>query len=300
MKKIDIHCHVTPFPQYKIKRENGTRSLDAREQIAIHDKRNVDIGVLLPCVSPECLWSIGSNEATKYLVDQYPERFMWFCNVDPRQGRFSAKTDLSRILNHYKSLGAKGVGELTAQLYADDPLLDNFFCHCAACDMPVTIHIATRFGGCYGIVDELGLPRLERMLQKHENLKILGHSQPFWAEISADVTEETRSGYPKGKVAEGRLAQMMRKYENLYCDLSAGSGSRALMRDPEYAAKFIEEFSDRILYGCDICLTVNAGFAFEFDEFLTRMREDGMISEENYYKIVRGNAIKLLKLEEDK
>ena len=89
----------------------------------------------------------------------------------------------------------------------------------------------------------------------------------------------------------------MRKYENLYCDLSATSGSNAMMRDPEYAASFIEEFADRILYGCDICQIFNT-FQFDFDEFLTQMRADGMISEENYYKIVRGNAIKLLKLDE--
>ena len=68
------------------------------------------------------------------------------------------------------------------------------------------------------------------------------------------------------------------------------------MRDVEYAAKFREEFSDRILYGCDICQIFNT-FQFDFDNFLTKMRTTGMISEENYYKLVRGNAIKLLKLE---
>ena len=35
-----------------------------------------------------------------------------------------------------------------------------------------------------------------------------------------------------------------------------------------------------------------------FDEFLTSMRESGEMSEVNYRKIVRENAIKLLKLED--
>ncbi len=243
----------------------------------------------------------GKGDFACGTAENNPDRFSWFCYVDPRSYKEEyGRRDLSDILNDYKQMGAKGVGELTAQLYADDPYLDNFFSHCAACDMPVTIHIAPGFGGRYGIVDELGLPRLEKMLKKHKNLKILGHSQPFWAEISADVTAENRIGCPTGKVTEGRLAQLMRECENLYCDISAGSGSNAFMRDPEYTAKFIEEFSDRILYGCDICLVATANFAFEFDAFLTKMRADGMISEENYYKIVRGNAIKLLKLEEGK
>ncbi|MBQ6698174.1 MAG: amidohydrolase family protein, partial [Oscillospiraceae bacterium] len=82
---------------------------------------------------------------------------------------------------------------------------------------------------------------------------------------------------------------------NLSCDLSAGSGANAMMRDPEYAAKFIEEFSDRIYYGTDVC-NVNATFQYDFDMFLTKMMEDKMISRENYEKIIRKNAEKLLGL----
>ena len=102
----------------------------------------------------------------------------------------------------------------------------------------------------YGIIDELGLPRLEKMLKKHPKLKIFGHSQCFWSEIGEN-SEELRNTYPEGKVKNGRLPELLRKYENLYCDLSAGSGANALMRDREHAARFIEEFSDRLLYGCD-------------------------------------------------
>ena len=127
------------------------------------------------------------------------------------------------------------------------------------------------------------------------NLKILGHSQPFWAEIGSDASDENRGGAPKGKVNEGRLVELLRKYPNLYCDCSAGSGSNALMRDPDFAEKFIAEFSDRVLYGCDMCHSFNT-HQYAFNDFLNKMREDKRISEENYYKFVRGNAIKLLGL----
>jgi predicted TIM-barrel fold metal-dependent hydrolase len=69
------------------------------------------------------------------------------------------------------------------------------------------------------------------------------------------------------------------------------------MRDPDYAEQFIAEFSDRILYGCDICQPFN-DHQYIFNDFLTKMRKDGRISEDNYYKLVRGNAIKLLGLED--
>ena len=67
------------------------------------------------------------------------------------------------------------------------------------------------------------------------------------------------------------------------------------MRDRENAAKFIEEFSDRICYGTDVCSTKQT-FHISFDEFLSKMLDDKLISEENYYKIIYGNAAKLIKL----
>ena len=94
---------------------------------------------------------------------------------------------------------------------------------------------------------------------------------------------------------KGTQIELLRKYPNLYCDCSAGSGANALMRDREHAARFIEEFSDRILYGCDICAKVNT-FPFDFDEFLTDMRKTSEMSDENYKKIVRENAVRLLGL----
>jgi len=297
IKKIDIHAHATAFPQLAPLQAKNYPFIDAEGVLEFYDKLNIEKGVLLPLVSPEYHHLPLTTGECKHIADQYPDRFLWFCGIDPRAVGNKPNADLSKLLMHYKALGAKGLGELTAQFYADDPFIDNLFYHCAACDMPVTIHIGPQFGGCYGIVDELGLPRLEKMLKKHPNLKILGHSQPFWAEMGGDITEELRNTYPKGKVTEGRLQYLLRNYENLYCDFSAGSGANALMRDPEYAARFIEEFSDRILYGCDICQAFNE-FPYQFDAFLTQMREDKMISEENYYKFVRGNAIKLLKLED--
>lgn len=302
IRKIDIHAHSTAFPQYYppfywSTPENPSRFISVQELLPHYDNLNIEMGVLLPLVSSEGQSAPMTSESCKFLADQHPDRFIWFCNVDPRVGANKKNFDLSFYLNHYKSLGAKGLGELTSQFYADDPMIDNLFYHCAQCDLPVTIHISPEFGNGYGLVDELGLPRIEKMLKKHKDLKLIGHSQPFWAEISGDLTLEKRNSYPTGKVTEGTLSRLMREYGNLYCDLSAGSGANAMMRDPEFAARFMEEFSDRILYGCDICEKSNS-HPYKFDAFLDQMRTDGMLSQETYYKFVRGNAIKLLKLQE--
>lgn len=172
-------------------------------------------------------------------------------------------------------------------------MMQNLFRSCAELDMPVLIHIAPQFGGTYGIVDELGLPRIEKMLKKYPDLKIIGHSQAFWSEISADNTVEIRGKCNKGKVKEGRLPYLMREYGNLYCDISAGSGSNAMMRDPEYAVKFLNEFADRVYYGADVCANIQT-FQYDFLAFLEGLVTDGGLSQDNYEKIMYKNAEKLL------
>ena len=296
IKKIDIHVHATAYPKFSPKVYEGTSKLSAEEIIEIYDKLNVERGVIMSLVSPESSSEIVTSFDVKSICDKYPDRFLWFMGLDPRMCGNKPDADLSKLISYNKELGAKGIGELTAHLYTDDPMMDNLFYHASECDMPVTIHIAPGLGKGYGIVDDIGLPRLEKMLKKHKKLKILGHSQCFWAELSSDIVEEKRNAYPKGKVYEGRIAKLMRDYEGLYCDFSAGSGLNALRRDPEYTARFIEEFSDRILLGFDMVCPLNT-HQYEFDKFLLQMIKDGYLSEENYYKFVRGNAIKLLKLE---
>ena len=296
IKKIDIHAHATMFPQYAPITPTGYTMVSAETLIDFYDKLNVEYGVLLPIASPECQYfDQMSSETCKALTVAHPDRLLWFCGVDPRSCGNKPSADFSGILSHYKSLGAKGLGELTSQLYTDDPLVDNLFRQCAEQGLPVTIHIAPKFGDYYGIVDELGLPRLEKMLKKHKDLIILGHSQPFWAEISDNASDENRVGYPEGKVREGRLQKLLREYPNLYCDLSANSGANALLRDRDHAARFIEEFSDRILYGCDICSPKNV-HSFKLEEFLDSMLSDGSLSLENYEKLVRKNAERILGL----
>ena len=294
IKKIDIHAHAVPFPGLYPFCPGAANFSSAEDVIGVYDKIGVEKGVLLPLVSPDGIVSPMTAEATKLLADQHPDRFFWFGNVDPRAAGNQPDAPLDRIIGHYKDLGAKGIGEVTASIYLNDPRAENLFACCAELDMPVTIHVSIA-PDSYGIADDLGLPRLEKILKKFPKLKLLGHSQVFWSEISADNNEEIRNTYPSGKVTEGRVAQLMREYENLYCDLSAGSGANAFMRDPEYTAKFIDEFADRMLYGIDL-VSKDSKFPMDFCNFFDKMLDDGMITPENYRKIFRENAVKLLKL----
>ena len=295
IKKIDIHAHAVLDNKVYPKYLSGDSFVTPEELLAEYEKIGVEKACLLPLASPEAMPGPISTETCKLIADKYPDKFYWFCNVDPRAGGNSEKFDLAYLINFYKELGAKGIGEVTANLYADDPMVDNLFRAAAQCDMPVTIHLATCKGGTYGIIDDIGLPRIEKLLKKYPDLKLVGHSPAFWSEISADLTEADRSGYPSSSVKEGRLSQLMRECPNLYCDLSAGSGANALMRDPEFAVKFLNEFSDRIMYACDICIK-GPDFPVKLDLFFDKLLEEKAISMETYTKIMRENAIRTYNL----
>lgn len=295
IKKIDVHAHCTLYPDIVPKYIGLDYAMPGPDVLMdFYDKLNIERGLLLPIISPEAFYFTMTNENCKTIADAHPDRFFWACNVDPRAITHTNDAQLGYLLEHYKNLGAKSFGELTSNLYADDPMTDNLLGYCAELDLPVTIHIAESNYGYYGIIDELGLPRIRKMLKKHPKLKILGHSMCFWSELGEN-NDEIRGHFPKGKVRNGAIQEMMYEYENLYCDISANSGANAMMRDREYTAWFLNEFSDRVLYGCDLC-RADSRFPFLLDEYLTSMRESGEIKEDTYKKLVRENAINLFKL----
>ena len=121
----------------------------------------------------------------------------------------------------------------------------------------------------------------------------------IWAEISELEMVSDRRGYPRGKVVrEGAVPKLFRRCPNLFGDLSAGSGANALMRDPEYAVRFLNEFQDRLCFGMDICLEPTENNA-KLAGFLTGLLEEGKISETVFRKVARENAIRILGLEKD-
>lgn len=291
VKKIDLHAHVIPEPSYS--RVIGGTFVTPQQIRKMYDAWGVEKGVQLPLASPEFECDQCTNHDAERLVRDYPETIgWWFCNIDPRWGTNSPDCDLSHYLMYFKEHGAKGVGEVTTNLPIDDPYMQNLFYHCERCDLPILFHMGQLGGGDYGIVDDFHMPKLEKVLQDFPKLRVIGHSQKWWAEISGDCTEEERNGYPTGKVVPGgRTVELLRNYPNMYGDLSAGSGGNAVMRDPEFGYRFLEEFQDKLYFGIDIC---DASNVMELSHWLDDAVENGHISQTAYNKICRENALKLL------
>ena len=151
-------------------------------------------------------------------------------------------------------------------------------------------------GYSYGVVDDPGLPFLEQVLKTYPNLKILGHSQTFWIEMSGDAptSKEARNQWGHGPVTPGgRVPELFAKYPNLYGDLSANSGSCAIMRDEAFGLQFLETYGDRLFFATDM---VNKDMVFPLGAWLDEKRASGQLTEETYRKIVRGNAERIFGL----
>ncbi|MDY7009978.1 MAG: amidohydrolase family protein [Planctomycetota bacterium] len=259
-----------------------------------HDAVGIEKAVLLPMVSPEGITESQSNEEIIALCRTYPDRFVPFCNLDPRAMTNSPDAPLGDILRQYRDKGCKGIGEITANLSFEDLMVQNLFRHAQETGMPVTFHVSTKIGGTYGLYDYPGLPQLERSLRAFPDLKFFGHSQAFWAEMAPLATPADRGEYPNYPVTEeGVVPKLFRRYPNLHGDLSAGSGCNALARDPDYAAKFLDEFQDRLMFGTDI---TTPGTPTPLVDLLLKFRDEKRISEEIFQKVARENTIRLLGL----
>jgi predicted TIM-barrel fold metal-dependent hydrolase len=286
MKKIDLHLHLTPFQIPKLGKMNLTSGTNMLPHL---DELGIEKGVLMS--GAEKGLPFGTNKANLAICKKHPDRYAWMCALKPE----NPETVYDRLAM-YKSQGAIGVGELTTNRRLDDPLLQALFAAAEKLDMPVTIHMSPEVGYSYGVVDEPGLPLLEQVLKDYPNLKILGHSQTFWIEMSGDAptTKEERNQWGDGPIVPGgRVPELFAKYPNLYGDLSANSGGRAIMRDEAFGLNFLETYGDRLFFATDM---VNKDMEFPLGAWLDAKRMSGELKEETYQKIVRRNAERIFGL----
>ncbi len=291
---IDIHVHTMRTPGFPRPCDRQTYASPA-QLLAGYDEVGVERAAVLPECNPECSTTLQSVEEVLQIAADSGGRFVPFCNADPRAIGNSPFSPLGDLLKYYRDLGCRGVGEVCANLSILDPMVQNLFKGAQEAGLPLTFHLTPYIGCSYGLVDEAGLPGLELVLQRFPNLRIFGHSQTFWAEISVIRSVADRLGYPAGTVEEGAIPRLMRKYPNLYGDLSAGSGCNALTRDRAYASKFLTEFQDRLFFGTDICQPTMPTLR-PLAKFLRELRDSGEITQTVFRKVARENAIRELAL----
>lgn len=294
-QKTDIHVHTSLIKQA------ATPSLRNPKSNYICEPEELMETLIHQGITQAVLMSSGesfdsnlqpmgaNNEECLSICQKYPYFFKWMCNFNP-----ATPETLESRMAAYKTAGAVGVGEVMVNQWMDSPFLTTLFSSAEKLKLPVLCHLSPEPGFHYGVCDYGGLPLLEKTLQKFPHLNFIGHSQVFWLEISGDCPQSgnnARNNFGRGPVKQGgTVERLMETYPNLYGDLSAYSGSCAILRDETYGLAFLERFQDRLLFGTD---TINQYTIFPLCAYLDKCATDGRLSWTAYEKICFKNASKL-------
>ena len=227
-------------------------------------------------------------EACLRYAQAAPDRFVLGYAPDPR--RPDAIDRLAAAIDLY---GVKTCGEIKLRMMYDNPDALRLFRFAGEKGLPVTVHV--EYGAESGVATGRAYPRpdwwygggigaFERAVAACPDTVFICHAPGFWAHISCD-DGFARETYPKGPVHPGgKTVEMLRRYPNLWADLSAGSAHTALSRDVEFSQEFLVEFQDRMLYGRDY-----------FDNRMQELLNSLGLAENVLAKIYAGNAQRLIR-----
>ncbi|MBM4407712.1 MAG: hypothetical protein FJ038_03710 [Chloroflexi bacterium] len=291
---------------------DGLRIIDAHNHMNFHGHgvhdivQNMDaLGIertwLLTWEAPEDEYGIGDHafmspnhlgvplDEVIRAVDLYPDRFVAGWAVDPRRPHAVA-----RLRTAVRTVGVRVYGELKLRLMYDNLDLIAMYRACGELGLPVIFHLEIELPNPGGSIVGGG-PRpywygggfdvVERFLAKCPDTTFIGHAPGFWREISGDA--ERPEMYPRGPVVPGgRLAPLLDRFPNLWCDLAATSALNALSRDPAHAREFLRRYQDRVLFGRDYWDDAHLAFLASLD-----------LPRDVLAKVLAGNATRLVPLD---
>lgn len=198
------------------------------------------------------LTGAAAEERAKQAVAANPARLVRFAAIDVTQ------PNTVDYLRSAVQSGAKGFGEIKSQVAAAGPEMQRLYALAAELDVPILMHFQeVSQPGSPGTFNT-GLKQFDAMLKKFPKTTFIGHADAFWANVSADYAEDT--SYPKGPIKPGGVTdRFLGEFPNLFADMSANSGNNFLMRDPEFAARFIERHQNKLMFGSDCACTDGKG-----------------------------------------
>ena len=181
---------------------------------------------------------VEGNAAALAVARQLPGEFYFGANE---------VTDLPGAVEEiakYLDLGGVIIGEQKFVLDLDSAESQRLYSLAAEHGVPILLHFQ------HGVYNQ-GFERLPAMLKKYPKTVFIGHAQTWWANIDKNHSDQSIL-YPKGKVTPGGWTdRFLADYENLYADMSAGSGLNALTRDEDHARGFLDRHRTKLLYGSD-------------------------------------------------
>jgi predicted TIM-barrel fold metal-dependent hydrolase len=183
------------------------------------------------CIIHPLAQSRPKNEAErKQMLENYAKyrgRIDRFCMLFPN-GAISEE-EAVKLLTQEKADGAIGFGEhYGVGLKFDDPLNMRLYAACEKVGLPVMFHMDRTKN-----LDDKGLPRLENVLKSYPKCILVAHSD-WWKNLD-----------------DGTCDRLLKKYPNLYADMSCTVGRSTIGRDKKFAREFVIRNADKLLFGSD-------------------------------------------------
>lgn len=250
---IDSHVHVV-----------AETPEDIAEWVKTMDEVGMETSVVLTRATGE-----EFEDLSKLLTKAYPGRFYLYCGMDLtdiEQPDYPERV-VAELERCYQN-GARGVGEISdkgygitgdtslprnRRLHPDDSRLDAFWQKCAELKMPVSLHVADH-PSCWTPLDVY-----QERTPDYQHFNQYGKDVPSFEEL-IEKRNRTLEKHPdtlfiachlgnQGHDLE-TLSQAMDKYPNLYLDTSARDYE--LGRTPRAAARFLNKYKNRIVFGTDM------------------------------------------------
>ena len=267
---IDFHQHTN----------YSGRSVE--DLIAHQRTMGVTRTVLLPAGSRYGLAAdVLGNDSAVALAERYPDEYVYFANELPDV------PETRSVLEKFLKMGAKGIGEQKFPVDCDSEAMQLVFSIAQEFDVPVLMHFQHE-------TYNMGIERFHKMVEKFPTVTFIGHAQTWWGNI--DKNHDQAVMYPKTPVTPGGITdRLLSDYENVYGDLSAGSGRNSMERDEDRARGFLERHQDKLLWASDCSDSFGTGpdcIGFNSKATVRRLAPN----ETALRKILHDNAARLLKL----
>ncbi|MBO9620307.1 MAG: amidohydrolase family protein [Niabella sp.] len=245
---IDIHQHTNYIDRSDDALLAHQKTMGVTHTILLPSGHPMSRGTTHYGVSNGLQAKATPNEACYQLAQQHKGTYFFGANevVDA--------PGATKEIEKYLKLGACVIGEIKYNIDCDAEEMQAIYRLAQEYDVPVLMHFQYK-------MYTWGLERLHNMLTRYKKVKFIGHAQTWWANIDKSYSDQNEL-YPKGKITPGGLTDMLlTKYDNVYGDLSAGSGLNALTRDEAFTTSFLRRHQDKLLYGSDCADAVGTGSA---------------------------------------
>jgi predicted TIM-barrel fold metal-dependent hydrolase len=178
------------------------------------------------------------NDACHQFAQAHRAQYLFAANEVPDLD------DATKTIEAHLKRGAILIGEQKFGVECDAPEMQRIYQLAQANDVPVLLHFQFE-------MYNYGFERFHKMLEKYPKVRFIGHAQTWWANVDKNHTDQ-KVLYPKGPVTPGGMTdRYLGDYENMYGDMSAGSGLNALTRDEAHAREFLTRHQDKLLFGSD-------------------------------------------------